>query len=280
MKYSIYYIYLIASINFFGCADDNDQPEPLEQEGVMILKFDNVAGQKSAGLLSEVGDTDYPFTTSLDQIFNITLLRYFVSKVSLSGPNGENWSEELLVSADEINGYYLIDESDILSQKVNLEKVPAGTYNSVTFTIGVEQEGIIEGAAGGELTQGAGATDQDMFWNWNAGYLALKMEGQSASSPGEAFGETIEETNTNGFTFHVGGWNEPNNNKEITLLFDAIRVADNLEPEVHIVFDVLNLFSGVNEIDLSISNNVHSPASGVSVAENIPGSFQVDHVHQ
>lgn len=241
------------------------------ETGRFDLKFDQIVGRRSTGILSEPLSTEYPFTNELEQTFNLTTFRYILSEIVFEGPNGEYHADELLVSRDETKGYYLIDETDFDSQRLRIEHIPKGTYNKVSFTLGVEESGV---------EQGTGIFLSGMFWTWNTGYIALKIEGQSPESPGEAFGDNIEESNPNGFAYHIGGWNNPNNNRRFTLEFEPLLVEPIYLPEAHIVVDAKRIFAGVNPVDFSDKNSVHTPSEGSMIADNLVDLFEIAHVHQ
>ena len=70
------------------------------------------------------------------------------------------------------------------SQEVVLKNIPAGDYNQITFTIGVDslrstmdvskRPGVLDPAQGHD----------GMYWTWNSGYIFFKMEGISPAAPG------------------------------------------------------------------------------------------------
>ena len=258
-----------------------------KQPGTVEIEFDNIALINNVPIqlqLASPGSTEYPYENAMGQQFNINLLRYFISKIELTGPNGESFTDPVSAAAAGTKGYYLIDESDVNSQFVQLKDVPAGTYTKLTFTLGVDVDGVQEGAVGGILDP---ATNH-MFWNWNSGYIAVKMEGQADASNGGVSGtETLEGGSDHGIAYHVGGWKDiPNsafvyNNKRMSFDFDVDLKVERLEqPHVHMYFDVLKLFSGVNSVDFTGNHNIHKPIDGVPVAENMEHAFQYDHIHQ
>lgn len=260
----------------------NDDPNP-EEFGTFQLYFDNKVGQNEL-VLSEPGSTTYDYETANGEKFNMSLLGYYVSKIKLEGPNGELFEDEVSVSASESKGYYQVLENDASTHNIVVENVPAGTYNKVTFTIGVEEDGIQEGALGGVLDPANGA----WFWNWNAGYIGLAMEGTAENSPQQYVdwgggAETQEKT----FAIHIGGWKEVsgnenfvNNVRTITLDFGTtVSVSEELSPNAHIITDVLKLLDGAN-IDFSSTYSVHAPKAGNPFANQLSNAFQVNHVHQ
>ncbi len=271
MKY-INILFFISIVTLVSCNNDETQDEPTF--GSFSIGFDNFAGTEDVELTTD-GSTEYPFSNELGQDFNISLLGYYISEIKLEGPNGELWEDEMLATAEESNGYYHVLEHMEHTQMLDFEGVPAGMYNKLTFTLGVQSEGITEGAAGGVLDVANGG----WFWNWNNGYIAFALEGQSPASPGEAGANSLAEDNPHSMAFHIGGWNEPNNNREITIeLGQHVEVNEENVPFAHIGVDILTLFKGANTIDFSQMHSVHAPADGALLAENIKGAFYLHHL--
>lgn len=260
---------VIISMCFLIACGDEEAPET--PTGQIEIIFDNVVGTRTGGLLTDPGSEEYPFINEKGQSYNLTLVKYIISEIVLEGSNGEYHADPMDVSVDELKGYYLVDESNKDSQNIILEGIPPGTYNKISFLMGVSEEGV---------TQGTGIFLDGMFWTWNSGYIAFKIEGQSPDSYGDSFGDTIEETNPYGFGYHIGGWDAINNNQNYTLPFDPLLIDYNYFPGVHIVMNISEMFDGPNEVDFSEINSVHSPAAGVFIAENMDDLFVVDHAHQ
>lgn len=287
MKTFFYSILILGlSLSIFSCNKDENTPDTTPKAGVLELQFDNIAivdgVQRQLSTVSP-GSVDYSYKNEKGQDFNISLLRYYITNVKLTGPNGESYEDKVEVDASGTKGIYLIDEANLATGTFLLSDIPAGNYNKLTFTVGVEEEIVTEGAAGGVLDPAS----CNMFWNWNAGYVALKFEGQAAASQGGANGEAIKPDNANGIVYHIGGWKDVDgtalvyNNKTISLDFDtSAKVEDGQQPHVHLTFDVLKLFKGVNTVDFTGNVNVHKPVDGKVVAANIPAAFAYDHIHQ
>ncbi len=267
---------------FSSCNKDEENAAP----GTVEITFDNVAiiggVQKQLDLVTP-GSTNYTYTNGLNQKYNINILRYYISAIELTDENGTIYKDALSVDASSSKGYYLIDEAKAASQTVTLTNVPAGKYQKVTFTVGVDSAGVTQGAAGGSLDAA-----NKMFWNWNSGYIAFKFEGQSDVSNGGVTGaETITSDNSKGMAYHVGGWKNVAgtafvyNNKKVTLNFDTkAEITSSSTPEIHLIFDVLKVFNGHHKIDFTGNHNVHKPSDGVNVAHNIEEAFTYDHIHQ
>ncbi|MEM1326573.1 MAG: MbnP family protein [Bacteroidota bacterium] len=285
MKKSFLFLLLLGGLFFTSCEEETTG-EVLDLPGELELEFDNIAlidGIQRQIELKEAGSTEYNYTNGMGQDFNLTFLKYYISDIVLEGDDKLYYEVPTNVTATSAEGYYLIDEAIVASQLVRLEDVPAGRYNKISFTVGVEEEGVMEGAAGGVLDP----STSGMFWNWNAGYVALKIEGQSPVSPGGAFGNSITPEDENGIVFHVGGWKEVedtpfiNNNQRITLDFDTEAVVEQKErPHVHLVMDVLKIFEGDNMIDFTGNVNMHKPSDAKPLANNIAKAFAFDHIHQ
>ncbi len=242
--------------------------------GQFSLEFDNKVGSDAVTLSAE-GSTDYPFSTQMSQKFNLQKLGYYVSRIELTGPNGETYSDEVTTGATaaEVNGFYQVLESDANSQSITLKNVPVGTYNKITFTLGVEADYVQDGATGGVLDPANGG----WLWNWDSGYIFYKMEGTSPAS--------TRADNT--FRFHIGGWKEiagnaslTNNVKRITLDFPTnAEVTESSDLEAHIIMNLLAVLDGHHAVDFSTTNMVMSPAAGADIAHSLEDAFMVHGIH-
>lgn len=276
-------IWAIALLATFILSCNDDDPVGAAETGTFQLFFDNKIGSSEVNL-TDAGNTTYDYETASGEKFNVSRMGYYVSKITLQGPDGALYEDEVSVSAAESKGYYHILESINGSGAITLENVPAGTYDRVTFTIGVEEDGVQEGAAGGVLDPAAGA----WFWNWNAGYIAFVIEGNAENSGQEYvdWGNGFE-TQAGTFALHVGGWkdvadneNFVNNVKTITLDFGTtVSVSDELSPLAHIVVDAMKVLDGA-AIDFSTTYAVHAPRLGEPFADQLSDMFTVHHVHQ
>ncbi|MTI22770.1 hypothetical protein E1176_17190 [Fulvivirga sp. RKSG066] len=275
---------LIIVLAYTSC-DSDDQSET-EAVGTLQLKFDHFVGTQKMEL-SEPGSIEFQYETADGEAFNISKFGYYVSEIILEGPTGEYYEDEQLVSALEVKGFYHVLQDEPSSRFITLSDVPAGRYNRVTFKIGVSESAVQEGAAGGVLDPAEGA----WFWNWNAGYIGFAIEGTAQNSGQELVegdGWTIPEKS---FALHIGGWKDievaegenqkfVNNVKTIALQFDSdLRVESALDPNVHIVVDLLKMLDGAN-INFANSYSIHAPKAGQPLAEVLPEVFIVDHTHQ
>ncbi len=245
----------------FSCTDDENQ-----HVGKLEIEFDNVVGSSDLVL----NTTDQPYTNAAGETYNISTLRYYISNIEVKRSDGTIYKDE--VSTDGSKGYYLIDESDAASQRIELENVPVGDYTDITFTIGVDAAKVTEGAQTGALDVANG-----MFWTWNSGYIFLKIEGESSA---------VTEMG-NMIMYHVGGYkadaasSQVNNIKikTTTLGSEPAMVRANETPEIHMIVDINKFFDSPNQIVFSETPMQMSPAGNVVIAENYINTFVVDHVH-
>lgn len=118
--------------------------------------------------------------------FTIKTYKYYISNIRLVNTDGTEYVEK--------ESYHLIDESKTPSKSFILNNVPAGNYTSIKFMIGVDSLRNVSGAQTGALDP-----LNDMFWDWESGYIMAKLEGKSPSSP---FDQNI--------AYHITGYGGPN----------------------------------------------------------------------
>ncbi len=280
MNYKNIWAIALLAILSFSCNEDNVDPT---ETGSFQIFFDNKIGASEVNL-KEAGSTTYDYETAHGERFNVSSLGYYVSKIRLSGSDGSFYEDEVSIDASQADGYYHILESIAGSGNISLQNVPAGKYEQITFTIGVEEDGVQEGAAGGVLDPASGA----WFWNWNAGYIGFAIEGNAENS-GQEFVDWGNgfETQAGTFALHVGGWkdvedneNFVNNVKTITLDFGTpVSVTEELAPLAHIVVDAMKVLDGA-EVDFSTTYSIHAPKAGKPFADRLSEMFVVHHVHQ
>lgn len=279
----IFAIIAILSLSLTACNKENPSKDP----GTFSILFDNKLGDNSIKL-KDAGEKSFTYTDSDGQEMNISKYAYYVSAIELEGPDGIKHIDPLNVTAnaEEVTGYYHVISTTKKSNLINLSNIKAGIYDKIRFTIGVDESGVQEGAAGGVLDPAKGA----WFWNWNAGYIGFGVEGNASNSGqeyvdwGNGF-ETLEGT----YAIHVGGWKdvepEPgedpkfvNNIKTIELDFGStIKIENELNPKAHINVQFDELLKG---IDFSKTYSVHRPDLGKPFANKLVKVFKLDHVHQ
>ncbi|MBS1771340.1 MAG: hypothetical protein JST82_00680 [Bacteroidetes bacterium] len=175
-------LFLAMILSVVSCRKKDDPVvTPVETTGEIGFEFFNYAGDSSLVM------TTGKYRTGSGDTVSITKFNYYISNVKIKKADGSYFVED--------NSYHLV-QSDLPSSKhFHIEDVPAGTYTSVTFTIGVDSARNVSGAQTGALDPANG-----MFWTWNTGYIMAKLEGTSPQST--ASGKI--------FQYHIGGFSGAN----------------------------------------------------------------------
>ncbi|MCS6818756.1 MAG: hypothetical protein RMJ53_02570 [Chitinophagales bacterium] len=245
MKNNNLYILLLflLAVILHSCKKD----ESPEGNGNAEVEMENVWSAQSFAL-----NTDY--ITAGNQTLKFTKLKYYVSNFVFIKDDGTEYKVP--------ESYYLVNAADPASSKLKFKDLPAGDYKGLRFIVGVDSIRNTSGAQEGAL-----ATTNDMFWNWNTGYVFFKAEGTSPQAP-------------SGFTYHIGGFKAPHSAiRTISFDFgsDRLKVRKGKEVVVHAKADIKKLF---NNIDVSSPSMVHMPGpNAVKFADNYATLFSYDHVH-
>jgi hypothetical protein len=166
----------------------------------------------------------YPYKN--DSI-EITSLKFYISNIRF-------YQDNKLVDETE-KKVYLIDVEKPQSLLVKQHNLKNKKFSAIHFCIGVDSITNVSGAFGGDFDPTNG-----MYWTWQSGYINFKLEGTSKICP----------TRKNEFTFHIGGYQYPNNT------IQQITVNSNNSDNISIDINVSNL---LNEIKLDEFNQIMSP---------------------
>ena len=264
MKLSIFaYTLLFLTFPIILASCDEDGINPYDK-GSIKIEFDNRFGAEDLQL-----NTDY--VNSSGETFRITKLNYYISNIKLSTTSGT----EFIVAQD--SSYFLIMEEHDDSHVITINNVPAGDYNEVTFTIGVDslrstmdiskRTGVLDPAQGHD----------GMYWTWNSGYIFFKMEGTSPAAPADQ---------ENKFYYHIGGYggyDSPtlNNIREATISLGSARaeVRSNKSPQIHFHADLQNLFKSPTQFKIADHSLVMFSDFSTNISNNYANMFRYDHVH-
>lgn len=269
-----YFSLSIMSISLFLIVLLACQNDPLEPEfGTVQLNFDNVVGAQDLRM-----DSSTSYTNASGEAFSVSRLMYFVSNIRLKKSNGS----EYVVPQD--SSYFLVVEGNPASQSISLRNVPAGDYSSISFVLGVDS---LRNTMGVDKRTGAldpAGAAAGMYWDWNSGYIFLKLEGTSPKAP-------VDATGKRNFMYHIGlfgGYSAApgtipaiNNLKTITLPLAAHsgqNVLANGKTNVAIKADVLKLFDGVKPLSIAQTPNIMVARSSIDVAANYATMFSISRV--
>jgi hypothetical protein len=274
MKFRILTIAALAAMSAFvftACEKDDDDDSGSDATGTIELEFDNIAGDRDLLLDTET------YTNAAGEDFNVTLFRYYISNISFEKTDGTVYT----VPQDE--SYFLVDENDPASTLIKLNDIPAGEYNKINFTIGVDS---LRNTM--DVSRRTGVLDvevnPDMYWSWNAGYIFLKLEGTSPSSP-----QAPDPNGNKIFQWHIGGYGGYDtqtfsNVKTVELSanngMDAAKVGEGFNPRASITVDVLKAFDAEKVLRIEDLSIVHFNPKSVDIANNYQHMFALDNIQQ
>lgn len=259
MKNSYFFTFLIFCVTLLiGC-----NPKEKKNTNSLVISFKHTIGNTDL----QLGGT---YVSPQGETFTISKLDYFISNIRLQKADGS----EYVMPQD--NSYFLVKLSEPASQNISLVGVPAGEYTSIKFVIGVDSlRNTLEPARRtGALDVGAAA--EGMYWNWNTGYIFLKLEGTSPAAPA---------AQNNEFLYHIGGYGgylSPtiNNVRTCGIAFGtSLRVADGKKPILHLKTDLAKLFKNKTTISIAQNSSVMFSPFSATIADNYLDMFSLDFVH-
>lgn len=236
--------------------------EDLKGTGPITIEFENRFGDGPLNF----GTT---YTNQNGEEVTLNLFNYYVSNFVLEEEDGTVY----IVPKDEC--YHLVRHDVAGTHSLTINNVPAGKYHKVKFLIGVDS---LKSTSDVSVRTGAldVATNGDMYWMWNSGYIFMKMEGTSPSSAEAG----------NVFNYHIGlygGYATPtiNNLKTVTLNAhdEMIMVGKDRAPEVHVYADAKEVFGSPNPLLISTTPVVMASPTSATVAANYADMFTLNHVH-
>ncbi|MCU0435811.1 MAG: hypothetical protein MUC87_20295 [Bacteroidia bacterium] len=268
MKAPVFFIFaLSASLAFSACKKDTvPDPDPTTNNNsggnnnnnntlggnTVRISLKNMVGNDSM----IIGNAPIRYQNAAGDSFSIRMYKYYISNVKLTDNNGNTWSEP--------DSYHFVDAAFPATNTFDITGVPAGTYVSMTFLIGVDSARNVSGVQSGALDPSNG-----MFWTWSTGYIMAKLEGKAPNSP--AAGDNI--------VFHIGGFSGANSGlRWATPSFGASQavVTSTTGAQINMKSDALKWFTGGTNISFATVNNIMNPnANSVAIANNYASMFTV-----
>lgn len=249
---------LILTFMLFSCVDDVDDTENQIDNTIytnLSLEFDNRVGDEDLVL------SDQTYSKNGDETFQVDTLKYIISNIKLHKPNGEAFTYPV------DDSYFVINEENPSSTKVDLTEIPVGEYEKISFGFGVDQSNYpLNGVDNFVPT----AEDNGMLWAWAAGYKFLKFEGKYSS---------INQSETEKFLYHVGSHGTNlDNYKVVELDFDqVIELKEQQNTSIEIHMDVLKIFNAVHPLNLADKDDVQvDPENAPKISENMKASFSLE----
>jgi hypothetical protein len=255
---------LMGAIGFAVVSCDTTNPYvPPEPIGSLSLTFDNIAGTQDLKLNATT------YQNAVGESFVVTKFNYFVSNIQLKKDDGSTYT---LPQGDS---YFLVEEEKPASLSLTLASIPSGNYTGMTFVVGVDS---LRSLADISLRTGVldPALNDGMYWEWNSGYIFMKLEGTSPLAPA---------AQNNTFFYHIGGFGGGfngkktiNNLRTISLSFngDVVKVDPSVKPKVQLKTDVLKVFNGPTKLSIAQNSSVMFDPYSTNIANNYAAMFSYD----
>jgi hypothetical protein len=176
---------------------------------------------------------------------SIHTLKYYISIIQFLKNKEVVWKE--------VNSYHLVDEENIKTKEINLNKIPQNIeFDAIQFNLGIDSTINYSGVRGGDLDPTRG-----MYWTWQNGYINFKLEGKCS----------VCNTRNKVFQFHIGGYE----NGFSTIQNIIIISSNNKVLEINV--DIEKLLSIIN---LSSQNEIMQPSKeAVEIANKLPILFRI-----
>ncbi len=235
-----------------SCKDSN---QINQNSSAVNISFEHVVGNQP--LILE--NTTY--TNALNENFTVSTFNYYISNIRLLHADGVEY-----IYPQE-KSYFLVREENTNSKTIVLENIPAGSYRELIFTLGIDSA-----KSTGNHSEFEGTLDiiahADMHWSWNAGYIFLKLEGNSPQAPVDAAGNQK-------FRYHIGGYKDVINNlKTVCLPFsNEMNITKNDPLSVCIEVDLAKIFDRESTISIAQNHNVQLVPFSINIANNYAGMF-------
>lgn len=260
---------LASALLMVSCSfpDEKDDTDPIET-GSIQLQFDNIVGNQDLQLDST------RYMNAVGEDFTVNKLNYYISNIKLIRMDGS------MFTVPQDSSYFLVREANSASQNLTIRNVLTGDYTGIEFVVGVDSlRSVMDPSQPGRkgiLDKDTGPTnDEAMYWDWNPGYIFLKLEGSSDSA-----------TTANGkYYYHIGGFGGRtektlNNLKSIKLTFPGQKaiVTTSIVSKVLIQADILKVFNGPVQLSIKKSPSLMFSDSSKYVADNYAGMFSVKEI--
>lgn len=193
------------------------------------------------------------YQNAFSQSFQISKFKYYVGNFELKNVTGKVFRS---------NEYFLIDEENALSKLIALKNIPAGQYTEIGFTLGVDSLHNCSGAQSGALDPIHG-----MFWDWNTGYIFLKLEGRS----------NFCNTAHHFFEYHIGGYKKEHNciRKIVLPLHENLSVGSDKKSILSVRADVGEVLKNPTAIDFAQLPSVTNHTNATTMADNYADIFSI-----
>ncbi len=252
-------LFALLAISVAACQkkdDDNKTvtPPPTgSATGEVGFEVSNYFGDKALTLNTET------YTTASGESVTISKFNYFITNIKLKKADGTEYVQP--------ESYYPVKADVAGSHHFHIKDVPAGTYTSISFLVGVDSARNVSGAQSGGLDVNNAASG--MFWSWNTGYIMAQLEGTSPQST----------ATDKKFVHHIGGFKgEFNSIRSVTItLPQQMVLSADKESTIKLKADA-NKWFGTNIKVANVTNLMTVNATSKMIADNYATMFSVTSV--
>ena len=241
-----------------SCSDNDDEVAcnncppagtsvPDSLAGEFTMSFNHNSDGQAIAL-----NTAQNYKNALNQPYNVTKLKYYISNVKLiNSQTGKVFTEP--------NSYHLIDLS-AEKTKFSFTGIPVKSYDKIEFSIGVDSVQNTHTDQKGDLDP-----NNDMAWDWKSGYVFFKMEGFTS--------------NNKGLVYHIGN---TSNYKTLSFpLNQTVTFQKDTPVTANVMVNLTELFRNPNVVDFDIVFNFMGGPQAKMLADNYAdGMFKVVSISQ
>lgn len=251
-------LFTLLTIGAVACQkkdDDNNNvtPPPGATTGEVGFEVSNYFGDKALTLNTET------YTSASGESVTISKFNYFITNIKLKKADGTEYVQP--------ESYYPVKADVAGSKHFHIKDVPAGTYTSISFLVGVDSARNVSGAQTGGLDPANAASG--MFWTWSTGYIMAQLEGTSPQST----------ATDKKFVHHIGGFKgEFNSIRNVTInLPQQMVLSGGKESTIKLKADI-NKWFGTNIKIANVTNLMSVNATSKMIADNYATMFSVTSV--
>ncbi|MDX5346752.1 MAG: hypothetical protein LPJ89_01470 [Hymenobacteraceae bacterium] len=231
---------LAVSFTFSACDKNDDSPEP--GAGQLRINFAHHVDSKALAFDTII------YKNEADNEYSITEFKYYISNIKLHNTStGQSYTEA--------TSYHLVEPKANRTSFV-LANVPFAVYDEIEFAIGVDSVANASIDQVGDLD-----SNNDMAWNWNTGYIFLKMEGKFR----------IDSTSVNGYRFHPGADKSFADRSYIVKrmkLNAPVMIGKSESYQLNFSTNVAEVLRTPNAVDLTTLNNVMFGPKARTIVDN------------
>lgn len=244
------YISLLA-IAVLAMSCKKDEEDECEEEMTPVtptvtFEFESVVDGKEI----ELDVTE--FTNELGQKYRVSAWKYFISNIEFYKDGNMVYKED--------DSYHYITHKEESTSTFNVAGVPAGEYDEIRYSFGIDAVNNQSNASSGDIDPGTG-----MLW---------PMDGYRFSNFDATF---VTDSSESSLTFHVGG-----NSNYKPLTFDSgiyLKAVDGETTLIHNMVNLNKMFTGVTDIDFTVTSTAASETTSEPIANNIANSmFAIHHI--